>query len=158
MLGFGNDYQEVLWTGSATGRRRPGGDPLSGKGPLRRTFVILGPSEALRSFTGVDLPTIPREGGSLALGGHTALCMKCGWRGVPTSVPDAIPPKCWAQDEHGRWFKAPRRSEGAVSTFCPPCETAPMVDEEYALLTIPKVARNAPCPCGSGKKFKKCHG
>jgi len=21
-----------------------------------------------------------------------------------------------------------------------------------------KVPRNAPCPCGSGKKFKKCHG
>ena len=23
---------------------------------------------------------------------------------------------------------------------------------------VPKVGRNAPCPCGSGKKFKKCHG
>jgi len=22
----------------------------------------------------------------------------------------------------------------------------------------PRVARNAPCPCGSGKKFKHCHG
>ena len=22
----------------------------------------------------------------------------------------------------------------------------------------PKPARNAPCPCGSGKKYKKCHG
>jgi uncharacterized protein YecA (UPF0149 family) len=21
-----------------------------------------------------------------------------------------------------------------------------------------KVGRNAPCPCGSGKKYKKCHG
>ncbi|EOV9223954.1 SEC-C metal-binding domain-containing protein, partial [Campylobacter upsaliensis] len=21
-----------------------------------------------------------------------------------------------------------------------------------------KVPRNAPCPCGSGKKFKECHG
>jgi uncharacterized protein YecA (UPF0149 family) len=21
----------------------------------------------------------------------------------------------------------------------------------------PKVGRNEPCPCGSGKKFKKCH-
>jgi len=24
--------------------------------------------------------------------------------------------------------------------------------------TIPKVGRNEPCPCGSGKKFKQCHG
>jgi len=22
----------------------------------------------------------------------------------------------------------------------------------------PKTPRNAPCPCGSGKKFKRCHG
>jgi len=25
-------------------------------------------------------------------------------------------------------------------------------------LEIPKVARNALCPCGSGKKYKRCHG
>ena len=24
--------------------------------------------------------------------------------------------------------------------------------------TMPKVGRNDPCPCGSGKKFKNCHG
>jgi preprotein translocase subunit SecA len=24
--------------------------------------------------------------------------------------------------------------------------------------TGPKVGRNDPCPCGSGKKFKQCHG
>jgi preprotein translocase subunit SecA len=23
---------------------------------------------------------------------------------------------------------------------------------------VGKVGRNEPCPCGSGKKFKKCHG
>jgi len=23
---------------------------------------------------------------------------------------------------------------------------------------LPKVGRNAPCPCGSGKKYKRCHG
>jgi len=22
----------------------------------------------------------------------------------------------------------------------------------------PKIGRNDPCPCGSGKKFKQCHG
>ena len=39
-------------------------------------------------------------------------------------------------------------------------------DEEIDLLepgvtyrrTSPKIGRNAPCPCGSGKKYKKCHG
>ena len=23
---------------------------------------------------------------------------------------------------------------------------------------MPKVGRNEPCPCGSGKKYKRCHG
>jgi preprotein translocase subunit SecA len=23
---------------------------------------------------------------------------------------------------------------------------------------FPKVGRNEPCPCGSGKKYKQCHG
>jgi uncharacterized protein YecA (UPF0149 family) len=31
-------------------------------------------------------------------------------------------------------------------------KTKPMVRSE------PKVGRNDPCPCGSGKKYKKCHG
>jgi uncharacterized protein YecA (UPF0149 family) len=26
------------------------------------------------------------------------------------------------------------------------------------VVTGAKVGRNEPCPCGSGKKFKKCHG
>jgi len=24
--------------------------------------------------------------------------------------------------------------------------------------SVPKVGRNEPCPCGSGKKYKQCHG
>jgi preprotein translocase subunit SecA len=27
-----------------------------------------------------------------------------------------------------------------------------------AASAAPKIGRNDPCPCGSGKKFKKCHG
>lgn len=34
----------------------------------------------------------------------------------------------------------------------PPRRQAPVVNE------TPKVGRNEPCPCGSGKKFKQCHG
>jgi len=33
-----------------------------------------------------------------------------------------------------------------------PAPAAPFVREQ------PKVGRNEPCPCGSGKKFKRCHG
>ncbi len=30
--------------------------------------------------------------------------------------------------------------------------------DEGAQVMYPRVGRNDPCPCGSGKKFKKCHG
>jgi preprotein translocase subunit SecA len=42
-----------------------------------------------------------------------------------------------------------------------PIETAPQKqsDEPITLRReAPKVGRNEPCPCGSGKKYKKCHG
>ena len=31
-------------------------------------------------------------------------------------------------------------------------------DSQQAMGNMPKVGRNAPCPCGSGKKYKRCHG
>lgn len=30
--------------------------------------------------------------------------------------------------------------------------------EETQAIVVPKVRRNHPCPCGSGKKYKRCHG
>jgi preprotein translocase subunit SecA len=39
-------------------------------------------------------------------------------------------------------------------SFEPPIPTIPVQrDSRWA-----NVGRNDPCPCGSGKKFKKCHG
>ncbi len=32
------------------------------------------------------------------------------------------------------------------------------VKQETVVRDGPKVGRNDPCPCGNGKKFKKCHG
>lgn len=37
----------------------------------------------------------------------------------------------------------------------PHCNHGPQTPVRNALKTI---GRNDPCPCGSGKKFKKCHG
>jgi preprotein translocase subunit SecA len=34
----------------------------------------------------------------------------------------------------------------------------PRGKQETVVRTQPKVGRNDPCPCGSGKKYKKCHG
>jgi len=35
---------------------------------------------------------------------------------------------------------------------------SPEVVKQSPQVSGPKVGRNDPCPCGSGKKFKKCHG
>jgi preprotein translocase subunit SecA len=37
-------------------------------------------------------------------------------------------------------------------------EARPRAKQETVVRTQPKVGRNDPCPCGSGKKYKKCHG
>ena len=51
----------------------------------------------------------------------------------------------------------------AASAPAAPAEAAP-AEQEIVLPSVtirretPKVGRNEPCPCGSGKKFKSCHG
>ena len=54
-----------------------------------------------------------------------------------------------AQGSRGLSYSAPDE-DGSVKTAGPPTSKA---DNPYA-----GVGRNAPCPCGSGKKFKMCHG
>ncbi len=42
-----------------------------------------------------------------------------------------------------------------------PAQTAPLrytAADENGVVTSGDVSRNSPCPCGSGKKFKRCHG
>jgi preprotein translocase subunit SecA len=39
----------------------------------------------------------------------------------------------------------------------PPAEREPAVAEPF-VRTERKIGRNEPCPCGSGKKYKQCHG
>ncbi len=40
----------------------------------------------------------------------------------------------------------------------PPAPMAPRTEITQPVRTTPKIGRNAPCPCGSGKKYKKCCG
>ncbi|MBA2280450.1 MAG: SEC-C domain-containing protein, partial [Acidimicrobiia bacterium] len=40
----------------------------------------------------------------------------------------------------------------------PPEPEAPPVNKPIVKTEWDKTPRNAPCPCGSGKKFKLCHG
>ncbi len=54
------------------------------------------------------------------------------------------------QDRRQRIPEAPRQQ---LQYSAPPKEAAQPVKRQQA-----KVGRNDPCPCGSGKKYKKCHG
>ncbi|MGH7528568.1 MAG: SEC-C metal-binding domain-containing protein, partial [Gemmatimonadales bacterium] len=53
---------------------------------------------------------------------------------------------------------------GAAPRVPAPPPVAPSVNSSLgpvgrpAAATVPEVGRNDPCPCGSGKKYKKCHG
>ena len=45
--------------------------------------------------------------------------------------------------------------------MAPPTQQAPQTDAPAAATAMPadgKTPRNAPCPCGSGRKYKHCHG
>lgn len=46
---------------------------------------------------------------------------------------------------------------GTVSSTLPPRQSPPMVNPQDGF-DGSKVSRNAPCPCGSGRKYKHCHG
>ena len=46
-------------------------------------------------------------------------------------------------------------------TYTAPTETGEAevtVDPATVAAAVPQVGRNEPCPCGSGKKYKHCHG
>jgi preprotein translocase subunit SecA len=63
----------------------------------------------------------------------------------------------------GMGFASAAEQRGAVGTDAMP-QASPMAEasergkKQPLRREAPKVGRNDPCPCGSGKKYKKCHG
>ncbi|MFV8782223.1 preprotein translocase subunit SecA [Microbulbifer sp. SA54] len=61
-----------------------------------------------------------------------------------------------------RRLEAQRRQQlelqHAQASAMPEAESAEAGDPQAAMRRGPKVGRNDPCPCGSGKKYKQCHG
>ncbi|HCG77115.1 MAG: hypothetical protein COZ37_06735 [bacterium (Candidatus Ratteibacteria) CG_4_10_14_3_um_filter_41_18] len=73
-----------------------------------------------------------------------------GKRSIPRILPDTVrvggedEAMCYAADSLSAW----RRVPGAIE----------WLKEQAGIRTHSKVGRNDPCPCGSGKKYKKCCG
>lgn len=58
-----------------------------------------------------------------------------------------------------RIAEPPEFAEKSTTTVSMPSATGPSFPlSDPVVRQQPKVGRNAPCPCGSGKKFKQCHG
>ena len=56
-------------------------------------------------------------------------------------------------------YNDPSAAQSAFAQKAQPREAAGGTDEVQTVKREgPKVGRNDPCPCGSGKKYKKCHG
>ena len=74
---------------------------------------------------------------------------------------DALPAQQRAAYKPGEWRKLVRDAEASLP------DTVARLADYWAIVRAPpvtirreqpKVGRNDPCPCGSGKKFKQCHG
>ena len=55
-----------------------------------------------------------------------------------------------------RPLSGPRSAQGPLRQ--PPPGAAPLARGRPGAASVAKVGRNDPCPCGSGKKYKKCCG
>jgi preprotein translocase subunit SecA len=81
--------------------------------------------------------------GALNYAGGTAADQPSALQAAAATVPGGAVPAGIAE--------AAEYASGATAEPPPQVETRRVADEE-------KIGRNDPCWCGSGKKFKKCHG
>ena len=50
-------------------------------------------------------------------------------------------------------------SDHPLACTCVECESRRNADARFQTFAgARKIGRNEPCPCGSGKKYKRCHG
>jgi preprotein translocase subunit SecA len=73
-------------------------------------------------------------------------------RALQAQHADAISPIQAPTPAEGGPENAPPRADN-VMELDPPRGSAPPF-----VRAVPKVGRNEPCPCGSGRKYKHCHG
>jgi preprotein translocase subunit SecA len=75
----------------------------------------------------------------------------------PRPMPPPSPPPSAAGPDD--LFLGPSARTAAATMPAPaPALTSSLGPVGRTVGTVPEVGRNDPCPCGSGKKYKKCHG
>ena len=73
-----------------------------------------------------------------------------GFRSIETDTPSEN------KTQRGLPLSKSNRNSGQVTASGPGGSTE--TSQKQPIRVDPKVGRNDPCPCGSGKKFKRCHG
>lgn len=58
----------------------------------------------------------------------------------------------------GHLSQAPPRRQPAKPAATVSIEDEPEALPQQVIRVTPKVGANQPCPCGSGQKYKRCHG
>jgi preprotein translocase subunit SecA len=76
-----------------------------------------------------------------------------GRRMMPSRQPNPRRMVATKQEYHSTVTASPAGYNGSDG-MPPPPPNAPKVPVRVG----PKIGRNDPCPCGSGKKYKNCHG
>ena len=88
-----------------------------------------------------------------------------GQDGSHAPADDRAHPVAGAGGAGGRGDRGARRAQVGNVTYTHPNEDGSVSQRgrsasaaAAAVASVPKVGRNEPCPCGSGKKYKNCHG
>jgi preprotein translocase subunit SecA len=121
---------------------QPPEEPITGEAGPDGEWVGQQPIDALsgRMQDAVPLPVINGAGGPTPVGEEPA-------------VPAAFMPRGLAQARRPQRLSYTAPAEDASGHAVRSAGSTASGDVDYS-----KVGRNAPCPCGSGKKFKLCHG
>ncbi len=126
-------------------------DPAADLGPISRALMpwVAGFQHAALSFP--DLAEMPDESVMAALARL--------YRHLPAETPEEIEVVA-TLDRGSPLASLDDAMEELVATVADLYDLTR--DQRYKVDTVkreaPKVGRNDPCPCGSGKKFKQCHG
>ena len=71
------------------------------------------------------------------------------------NIPLAPPPRVQPKER----ITATKQEYTSSSTAEAPAPQGPPPVQKVSPIKVdPKINRNDPCPCGSGKKYKQCHG
>ena len=89
----------------------------------------------------------PFMGASFGLAGLILLAWIATSHAAVPETPTDIAPQVWEAV-----------ADGGEAETAPPPRIEPTKNQPFQPVTTEKVGRNAPCPCGSGKKYKKCCG